>query len=773
MRKFSTLLVIFLCNFSSFAQISFTGSSTAISTPVNAPAIIVDNSLVITSGVSFDGAKVSISSNFNSGDVLSYTGSLPSGVTASYNSSTGILTFTGTATPSQYQTLLRTVTFQTSSTNAAQRIILFNLGSATAYSGNNHFYEFVSGAYSWTTAKANAAARSLFGLQGYLATITNASENTFITSKLGSDGWIGASDGSAEVTSISGTTYGEGRWYWVTGPEKGTLISTGNVSPVQQTYMNWNSGEPNNSGSAEHYGEIYVSGSLGKWNDLPNTSTLGYVVEYGGTNGDPVVDLTHSISINLIATSLKTTGTNNGYSLHASAVTVDNALTVYSAANITNATVTISSGFKTGDQLNFNSANLPSGVTGNYNTTTGVLSFTGSSATYSAWQNLLRTVSFSSTSNVIGNRSISFSVGNLISASNGHFYEFVSTGATWTNAKTNAAAKTYLGLTGYLATITSQTENDFIQQKLSADGWVGASDSYTQINAATGITSFADQTAAEGKWYWVTGPEKGTQMTTGNAPNSTSLPPVYGTAYNNWNTGEPNNSSNEHYIQIYSTGGVAPGKWNDLNGTGSLGYVVEYGGLSTDPLLELSASRTIVITSILPVNNLQFVAVKNGRNSELKWTTASEVNTLRFDVMHSVDGSNFSKIGSVAASQNSTATNTYFFVHKAPESGTNYYRLKLVDIDGRNTLSDIRQLSFEKIGFTISPNPVVNSLIVSNPFERNAVLIVTNTSGATVLKQDVGSYQAVLNVKQMAAGIYFARLISDGQQSNIVKFVKE
>jgi hypothetical protein len=664
MRNFSILLVsALICTSGSYAQINFTGSGSAISTPVNAPATVVDNTLTISSGVSFDGARVSISTNFNSGDILSYTGVLPSGVTASYNSSTGILTFTGTATPAQYQTLLRTVTFQTSSTNASQRVILFNLGSAIAYSGNNHFFEFISGTFTWTAAKADVATKALYGMQGYLATITNASENTFITNKLGSDGWIGASDEYAQINAATGaSTYAsqaasEGHWYWVTGPEKGTQFSNGNGAPTQLTYMNWNTSEPNNSGSNEHYGEIFASTSVGKWNDLPNTSTLGYVVEYGGISGDPVVDITHSITLNLIATALRTTGTNNGYSLHASAIAIDNALAVYSSSNITNATVTISSGFKTGDQLAFTAGSLPAGVTGSYNATTVVLSFTGSSASYSAWQNLLRTVNFSSTSNVIGNRTISFSVGNMISASNGHFYEFISTGATWTTAKSNAAARTYLGLTGYLATVTSQTENDFLQQKLSADGWIGASDEYTQINAATGASTYANQAASEGKWYWVTGPEKGTQFSNGNT-NPTQL------TYMNWNTGEPNNSSGEHYGEIYSTSSV--GKWNDLNGTGSLGYVVEYGGLSTDPLLELSASRTIVITNVLPVNNLQFTAVKNELNAELKWTTASEYNTLRFDVLHSADGISYEKLGEVNAAQNSTTTKTYSFMHNAP-----------------------------------------------------------------------------------------------------------
>ena len=46
-------------------------------------------------------------------------------------------------------------------------------------------------------------------------------------------------------------------------------------------------------------------------------------------------------------------------------------------------------------------------------------------------------------------------------------------------AKTAAEASTYKGLTGYLVTITSEAENDFLDAKVSTNTWIGASDSST------------------------------------------------------------------------------------------------------------------------------------------------------------------------------------------------------------------------------------------------------------------------------------------------------
>ena len=159
-----------------------------------------------------------------------------------------------------------------------------------------------------------------------------------------------------------------------------------------------------------------------------------------------------------------------------------------------------------------------------------------------------------------------------------HFYQFVSQpGITWSAARDAAAAKKYYGLQGYLATITSKVENDFIWTKTKGTGWIGASDA-----------------EKEDEWKWVTGPEKDLVFWRGRGANAGGAP-VNG-AYANWNEGEPNNSSNEYYAHItYGVGIVS--SWNDLNNTGNTsttsvyhpqGYLIEYGGMEESSSLRLS-----------------------------------------------------------------------------------------------------------------------------------------------------------------------------------------
>ncbi|TWV91723.1 hypothetical protein FEF09_28725 [Chitinophaga pinensis] len=274
-------------------------------------------------------------------------------------------------------------------------------------------------------------------------------------------------------------------------------------------------------------------------------------------------------------------------SLFTVASVIDDQILVKGASNVTDGRVYIDTGFVAGDVISWET--LPSGVTATYNATTGVATFTGSAAA-TAWQAFYRTVKFNTTSGNTGNRTIRFVLGNVVSYTVGtkpHYYEYITTPMSWTAAKAAAEARTLYGLQGYLATSTAQIENDFITSKLSSDGWVGGTCDYQIVNTTLGRTAYNDQASAYGAYYWVTGPEKGTPISTG-----LNNPVAVGGAYMKWNGGEPNNYQNtdERYMQLYSTN---QGRWNDLNNSNNLGYVVEYGGYASDPVLNIDYSRVV------------------------------------------------------------------------------------------------------------------------------------------------------------------------------------
>jgi len=134
MKRFFLFLVMFICCTSivnaQATSITVGGTASSLSVSYNT-ATVVDANLTITANGNITGFRVQISQTYTSGDVLTYTGTLPTGVTASWNSTTGILSFNGTTTAANWQTLLRTVTFKSTTTTcyANLRRITFVAGT--------------------------------------------------------------------------------------------------------------------------------------------------------------------------------------------------------------------------------------------------------------------------------------------------------------------------------------------------------------------------------------------------------------------------------------------------------------------------------------------------------------------------------------------------------------------------------------------------------------------------------------------------------------------
>lgn len=192
-----------------------------------------------------------------------------------------------------------------------------------------YYVETVNATWSAARTSALAMVKADLGLpadydNGYLANVTSAAENAFLTEKLNADSWMGASDEQTLITNaiaarnadiaagritgeVSNTvTYAnqaavEGFWYWIDGPERGLMFyndrtglnvsgGTGRVTAANE-WSNWAVGEPNDSGQTEHYAQFYSSNKdagpppQSNWNDLPNSSSLDYIVEFGGYKG--------------------------------------------------------------------------------------------------------------------------------------------------------------------------------------------------------------------------------------------------------------------------------------------------------------------------------------------------------------------------------------------------------------------------------------------------------------------------------------------------------
>ena len=313
-------------------SITLLGTGSQLSVTKNV-GTIVDSNISITANGTIDGFKVQITQSNTSGDVLIAPTSLPTGISASFNSAIGVLTFTGSTTAPKWDTILRGVTFKASNATCfpSLREITFVAGKVLYNPLTEHFYETVSSSGNWTSAKSKAALRSYFGKVGYLATMQSAAENNFIWKIMKSAAWMGASDDFAQINAAVGSTKyanqsaSEKKWTWVTGPEAGTQFSN-HQTKISGQYSNWAGGEPNNSGGSEHVGQFY-SNNGGRWNDLRNTSSLSnYLVEYGGMPNDKTTNT--PISSRRIAVSGSPSGVISGGSVNVCASSNSTTLTI-------------------------------------------------------------------------------------------------------------------------------------------------------------------------------------------------------------------------------------------------------------------------------------------------------------------------------------------------------------------------------------------------------------------------------------------------------------
>jgi gliding motility-associated-like protein len=250
-----------------------------------------------------NGLQIEISKNFNT-TTDSFAYSSINGITGTFDNVNGVFTLSGKASAAQYQEALDQVFFSSTSTLFEIKTINATLSNLDFLIENGHFYElFPISGISWTAARDAAASKELFGLKGYLATVTTQAEHNFILARVSGTAWIGASDERVE-----------GIWRWVTGPE--ALDNGGLGRLINIGFTNWDNGEPNNSGGNEHYAHMMDwSTPPGRWNDLPNAGgggqyfPTGYIVEYGGQVGEPDILANISGSSNIeISQTIEITG---------------------------------------------------------------------------------------------------------------------------------------------------------------------------------------------------------------------------------------------------------------------------------------------------------------------------------------------------------------------------------------------------------------------------------------------------------------------------------
>ncbi len=411
---------------------------------------------------------------------------------------------------------------------------------------NGNYYEWIHFPYiEWTDAKYRAEVSNFHGINGHLATISDATENRFVSDMIWErhTAWIGLTDRERE-----------GNFKWVTG------------EPL--SYTNWSQGEPsgtnchycnNNKNSNEDY--VVMFGNNGKWNDTTNgniyygsyyagNKVAGYIVEYDVPTLNPILNPENGhyydfiempgISWNNANNIVGILPQYNGLTGHLVTITseseqefISDMLPEHERPWIGLTDKDSEGSFKwiTGEPLDYTywNTNQPD----NYNNNEDYVHLFGSE---SKWNDNNDNYTYSSGFIV---EFTSADLDPVLNPDNGNYYQVNTiTGVSWDEANESAKTKTHLGVSGHLVTITTQSENMFVKN-LVKDGtrsWIGASD-----------------TEKEGDFKWVTGEQS---------------------KYTNWGNNQPDDhNNNEDYVEFLGTTGT----WNDINTDDLItGYIVEF-----------------------------------------------------------------------------------------------------------------------------------------------------------------------------------------------------
>ena len=172
-----------------------------------------------------------------------------------------------------------------------------------------------------------------------------------------------------------------------------------------------------------------------------------------------------------------------------------------------------------------------------------------------------------------------------------------------------------------------------------------------------------------------------------------------------------------------------------------------------------------IVTGALPVTLANFNVKKEGSIALLNWSTTQETKSDFFEVQHSIDAKAWNVLGKVKSIGESKNTKNYDFIHETPLSGSNYYRLRIVDIDATFSYSGIRNVSFENSGAAtkLYPNPVSSVLTIeAADWTRVASIELVNAAGVAVYKSGERPVNNI-DVKSLPNGIYIVKLVkADG-----------
>jgi hypothetical protein len=196
------------------------------------------------------------------------------------------------------------------------------------------------------------------------------------------------------------------------------------------------------------------------------------------------------------------------------------------------------------------------------------------------------------------------------------------------------------------------------------------------------------------------------------------------------------------------------------------------------------ATYTLLWSMSLPAEGLTVLVNLNGSIATINWSTLSEQNTNYFVLERSLDNVNFTATGNnVKAAGNSVSKKEYQQpdnISSLMQNPVIYYRVKLVDIDGKFKYSNVVALRLsQKPGVTVWPNPFHSSITISITTDRETVIDINliDVNGRTLRNSSQSASKGIVrinidNLEQLPAGVYLVEIVDRKAGTTYQKLLK-
>ena len=205
---------------------------------------------------------------------------------------------------------------------------------------------------------------------------------------------------------------------------------------------------------------------------------------------------------------------------------------------------------------------------------------------------------------------------------------------------------------------------------------------------------------------------------------------------------------------------AAAGIATDITGAARIqGFVVDMGAYENNAV-------------ILPLTLLQFAGKGIGTDAQLTWRTANEVNVSHFELQRSGDGRSFNALTTVQAKGTAQSETDYNYTDKDLPAGVYYYRLRMVDKDGKETYSAVVTVVLKSSNaITLYPVPAKESVWLSGSAAilpgTNALLM--DVQGRVLQSIRISQWPQRIDVSNLAAGTYLVKV--EGVKA--ISFIKQ